>query len=72
MNRQKKITANWTLESEPNEDRPGENVYLVHSSGDCASLACADNEVETADGTYVPKQIVKAAYQWIEDEGIDY
>jgi hypothetical protein len=68
----KVINHYWTLEAEPNEDRPGMNVYLVHFSGDIASLACAENEGETADGRHVPAQIIKYAYEWIEDENIDY
>jgi len=68
----KRIDNNWSLEAEANEDRPGMNVYLAHRSGDCASLACADNEGETADGLRVPAFVVIAAYQWIDDTNIDY
>ena len=68
----KKVTENWWLESEPNEDRPGVNVYLVHKSGDCASLACADNEGETSDGRKVPQAIIDAAWRWIDKAGLDY
>lgn len=62
----------WTIEVEPNEDRPGVNIYLVHSSGDCASLACADNEGETADGLRVPQIVIAKAYGLIDSEKLDY
>ena len=72
MNMMKKVSPYWHLEAEANEDRPGMNVYLIHHSGDCASLACADNEGETADGLRVPRAVVAAAFDWIEEASIDY
>lgn len=69
----KQYNPYWHFESEPNPDgREGVNVYIVHKSGDCASLACADNEGETADGRRIPAQVVKGAWDWIESAGLDY
>lgn len=68
----KTINHNWTLECEPNEDRPGVNVYIVHRSGDTASLACADNEGMTSDGRKVPQYVIDAAYRWIDSANLDY
>lgn len=62
----------YIIFSEPNEDREGENVYIECPNGDVASLSCAENEGETADGTYIPKGAVIAAYSFIEANNIDY
>jgi hypothetical protein len=48
-----KFNSSWSFEAEPNEDREGMQVFVCHSSGDSASLSCADNEGETCDGLRV-------------------
>ena len=69
----KRIDYNgYTILAEPNEDRAGEAVYIETPCGDVASLACAENEGETADGTRIPKSVVAAAYEFIDDNDIDY
>jgi len=63
----------WQAFTEPNEDRPGVNVYLEHiSSGDVVSLACAECEGETSEGRPVPIKAVLMAFDWIAEKGIDY
>ena len=66
------LSQHWAMQVEPNEDRDGQAVYLIHSSGDGCSLACADNEGETCDGLKVPAFVIKSAFNFIEKQGIDY
>ena len=67
-----KFNSSWSFEAEPNEDREGMQVFVCHSSGDSASLSCADNEGETCDGLRVPRSVVDACYRWIDQNKINY
>ena len=62
----------YRIFAEPNEDREGENVYIETPSGDVASLAVAENEGETADGTFIAKSVVDKAHDFIFANNIDY
>jgi hypothetical protein len=62
----------YRISAEPNEDREGENVYIECPNGDFASLACAENEGETADGTFIPKSVVDKAHDFIYVNDINY
>ncbi len=67
-----KHNSEWTFTAQPNEDREGDNVFIEHSSGQSASLACAEGEGELDRGKKVPASVISAAYRWIEKAGIDY
>lgn len=56
----------YTFTVVPNEDREGVNLYITCPNGDSCSLACADNEGETVDGTRIPGHVVAAAYDFLD------
>lgn len=67
-----KFNSSWSFAAEPNEDREGMAVFICHSSGDSASLAFAEEIGATCDGLRVPRSVVNACYDWIEQNKINY
>ena len=62
----KKITDNWSLETYYNDETDYTQVFINHTSGESASVACAENEGELWNGVKVPARILSKAVE-LED-----
>ena len=51
----------YTIETSPNEDRPGVQVWISRDDGQSISLAVAEDFGEFEDGSPVPDRIVQKA-----------
>lgn len=67
------VGRGWTALAEPNEDREGVmDVYLEHKDGAFGSLAAAEMEGWTPDGTKVPRSVIIRTREWIVADNINY
>ena len=62
--------SEYRIETSPNEDRPGAQVWICRDDGEYVSLAVAEDWGEFDDGSKIPARIVRKARD-LADE-IDY
>jgi hypothetical protein len=60
----------YTIETCPNEDRPGTQVWIRRDDGELVSLAVAEDWGEFDDGSPVPDSVVHRARELADR--IDY